>query len=87
MVAVEVEADIAQPENCVTRDFPPCDYASFPIEGTAPDYVEPWQDIFDWYPLDLSGFRATFRRYDYNTGNHEVLIPLVSNLRPLSSYD
>ncbi len=85
MVAVEVIPDTLQPEPCVTYQFPACSYASFPIEGSPPNYAEPWEDIFAWYPLEMAGFRATFRRYDYNTGKNEVLIPLVSNLRPITT--
>ncbi len=82
MAAMEVTSFKGQPEGCVMYRFPTCDYASIPMQGVAPDLVEPWPDIFAWYPLPAAAFTTTFRRYDESSGTGEILIPLAAGVTP-----
>ena len=84
MSAAEVTSTRGQPQGCLVRRFPRCDYAIFPMRGVIPNLEEPWSEILDWYPFDPAGFTTTIRRYDELSGTGEILIPLFPNLKPES---
>ena len=82
MSGAEITSVQNQPEICVIRRFPRCDYALIPMQGTMPNLQEPWPEILDWYPQDLNGLTTTIRRYDVLLGTGELLIPLAPSLTP-----
>ena len=84
MTAIAVTSSIDQPKDSVTRTFESSEYAVFPMEGTAPNLVEPWKEIAEWFPFELSGFTTSFRRYNLVAGTGEILVPTKPNLAPVT---
>lgn len=85
MTAVEVTSIGDLPQQCVGKRFPACDFAVFPMAGTAPDLQEPWPQVSAWYPAGKAVNTTAVRRYYPSTGKAELLIPLEPHLRPLDN--
>ena len=83
MTALAVSSADNQPADSVTRQFPKCEYAVIPMEGSVPNLVEPWPEILTWYPLDITGFTTTIGRYNLENGTGDILVPMTPNLAPM----